>query len=220
MPRRMFAVNAAPWPRPHCNTAWKQPAKAARSSCTSADRTMLYAVAMGTGFRVGELASLTPASFDLAAVPSTVTVQASYSKRRRRDTQPLPTDVAAALRGYLVGKPAGQPVWPGNWHDWAADMLRVDLEAASIPFEDEQGRVADFHALRHSFIPLLERSGASPQAVPGTGPAFRHPADQAGLHPCPASRLGRGRPESPTAVFYSPQGPDHDRNGRRAGTAP
>lgn len=127
------------------------------------DRAMLYAVAMGTGFRVGELASLAPECFDLATSPATVTVQASYSKRRRRDTQPLPADVAAALRGYLTGKPARHPVWPGNWHDWAADMLRVDLEAAGIPFEDDQGRVCEFHALRHSFITLLERSGVSPK---------------------------------------------------------
>src|SRR4029078_1488128 len=46
----------------------------------------------------------------------------------------------------------------------AADMIRPDLEAAGIPFvvEGPDGaRYADFHALRHSFIALLDRSGAT-----------------------------------------------------------
>jgi hypothetical protein len=46
---------------------------------------------------------------------------------------PLPPDVAGALRRYLPGRPEGQPVWPGTWHKDAAEMLRVDLEAAGIP---------------------------------------------------------------------------------------
>ena len=42
-------------------------------------------------------------------------------------------------------------------------MLRIDLEAAGIPYRDESDRVADFHALRHSYITLLSRSGVSPK---------------------------------------------------------
>src|SRR5262249_807189 len=49
-------------------------------------RFLLYSVAGYTGLRIAELHSLTPASFDLTADPPTVTVQAGYSKRRRRDT--------------------------------------------------------------------------------------------------------------------------------------
>src|SRR5439155_4976937 len=54
-------------------------------------------------------------------------------------------------------------VWPGEWHKDAAEMLRGDLAAAGIPYRDGAGRVADFHALRHSYITLLERSGVSPK---------------------------------------------------------
>ncbi len=50
---------------------------------TGRDRAALYSVAMTTGFRVAELASLTPSSFDLAAEPATATVEAAYSKNRR-----------------------------------------------------------------------------------------------------------------------------------------
>ena len=66
---------------------------------------------------------------------------------------------------YLLGrdladKPAGQPVWPGTWPVAAAEMLRIDLEAAGIPYRDDADRVADFHALRHSHASHMLRNGA------------------------------------------------------------
>jgi hypothetical protein len=39
-----------------------------------------------------------------------------------------------------------------------AAMLRVDLEAAGIPYRDTAGRVVDFHALRASYITYLVRT--------------------------------------------------------------
>jgi integrase len=130
---------------------------------TGLERLMIYATAMVTGFRASELASLDPSSFDLDADPPTATVKAAYSKNRRKSVQPLPPDVAEALRRYLPSRPAGCPLWPGTWHKDAAEMLRLDLEVAGIPYRDSDGRVADFHALRHSYITLLERSGVSPK---------------------------------------------------------
>jgi integrase len=44
---------------------------------TGTDRAMLYRVAMGTGFRSGELRSLTPESFDLNGNTSRFTVEAA-----------------------------------------------------------------------------------------------------------------------------------------------
>jgi len=46
-----------------------------------------------------------------------------------------------------------------------AELMRVDLEAAGIPYEDEGGRVADFHALRHSFITNLAKGGVHPKVA-------------------------------------------------------
>jgi hypothetical protein len=92
-----------------------------------------------------------------------VTVKAAYAKNKKAADQPLPADVAEALRAYLDGMPRDKAVWPGKWFEDAAEMLRVDLEAAGIPYRDEAGQVADFHALRHSYITLLERSGVSPK---------------------------------------------------------
>jgi hypothetical protein len=50
----------------------------------------LYAVACGTGFRAGGLASLTPESFDLDAEAPTVTLAARSNKRGTGKVQPLP----------------------------------------------------------------------------------------------------------------------------------
>ena len=44
-------------------------------------------------------------------------------------------------------------------------MLRRDLEAAGIPYVDESGRYSDFHALRHTFITNMVKSGVSPKAA-------------------------------------------------------
>jgi hypothetical protein len=89
---------------------------------------------------------------------------AAETKNRKGATQPLSPDVVEALRGYLEGRPAGAPLWPGNWWKKGADMLRIDLDAAGISYavEGTDGPLyADFHALRHSYIALLEKSGAT-----------------------------------------------------------
>ena len=46
-----------------------------------------------------------------------------------------------------------------------ADMLRADLEAAGIPFRDSSGRVVDLHALRHTFVTTLAKSGVHPSTA-------------------------------------------------------
>lgn len=112
------------------------------SELTGPDRAMLYAVAMTTGYRAGELASMSSRSFKLDAEVPVACVRAGYSKNREESTQPLPTDVAAALRTYVVGRPTDGPLWPGSWHENAAEMLRGDLAAAEIPYRDDSGEVA------------------------------------------------------------------------------
>ncbi len=129
---------------------------------TGADRYFLYLVAAGTGFRASALSNLTPSDFDLSA--ATVTLAARFNKSRRLKVQPLPADVAAALRPYFDGKPAGAPVWGGTWarDHRGAEMLRNDLEAAGIAYATEGPdgpEYADFHSLRHSYLTLGGRSG-------------------------------------------------------------
>ena len=119
-------------------------------------RSMLYLVAANTGLRASELASLTAASFDLTGDPPTVTVEAAYSKHRRRDVLPLRADLADRLCPLLStfdSEAAGVPhnerstkgdpeaetsgerkpkrhMWAGTWAEKSAKMLRRDLKAA------------------------------------------------------------------------------------------
>jgi integrase len=150
---------------------------------TGPERAMLYRVASGTGFRADELASLTPASFDLQADPPTITVAAAYSKRKREDIQPVASHLAELVRPWLASRiesgrddsadvlplrrntgdsGSSGAVWPGTWHERAADMIREDLNVAGIRFETDQGRL-DFHSLRHSYISGLAAAGIHPK---------------------------------------------------------
>ena len=128
-----------------------------------ADRAVLYALALGTGFRANELRSLVPTCFDLDGDPPTVTVRAAYSKRRRDDAQPIRPELAAALRPWLAAKATGATVF-GPLTMRTGEMIRADLERADIPYETSQG-TADFHALRHSYVSSLARGTASVKAV-------------------------------------------------------
>jgi len=148
------------------------------------ERAMLCRLAVGTGFRAGELRSLTPESFDLDAEPPTVTVKAGYSKHRREDMQPIRRDLADLLGPWLKGKERGKPVFRIPLK--TAKMMRADLEAGRdawleespskkvrkerentsfLKYRDAAGRVADFHALRHTYISRLVRSGANVKVV-------------------------------------------------------
>ena len=125
---------------------------------TGPDRAMAYRVAMSTGFRADELRSLTPESFALDQTPPTIVCAAAYTKNGRKAEQPIPKALAAALRPWLATRRGGCPVFA--LPERAADMLRVDLTAAGIPFETPAG-VVDFHALRGTYVSALVSSGAS-----------------------------------------------------------
>lgn len=126
------------------------------------DRANLYLLAAYTGLRASELASLTPTSFDLET--GTVNVQAAYSKRRRNDTLPLHASLLERLRPWLAEKTG--TLWRGTWTEHrcanTARIFRRDLKRAGIAYVDEHGCFADFHALRHTFITQLARSGVHP----------------------------------------------------------
>jgi integrase len=129
------------------------------------DREMLYLVTVYTGLRASEVASLEPESFDFDANPPIVTLDAGYSKRRRKDQQPLHPDLVRVLIPWIKDRPPGERLWPGRWAQDGdgAEILRHDLESAGIPYRDASGRVADFHALRHTFVTRLVKAGVSPK---------------------------------------------------------
>ena len=166
---------------------------------TGPDRAILYRVAVGTGFRANELRSLTPKSFDLDANPPTVTVEAGYSKHRRKDVQPIRRDLADVLRTWIAGKQPSCPVF--NMPDKPVKLILADLAAAReawvkegrsaderrerqqttfLAYRDGANRVADFHALRHTYISRLVASGANIKV-----------AQELARHSSPTLTLGR-----------------------------
>lgn len=130
---------------------------------TGPERATLYRLAMGTGFRAEELRTLTPERFHLDGDKPTITVLACYAKNGKQAVQPITPEMAAGFRPFIAGRERGKPVItvPAK----TAKMLRRDLAAAGIPPVDSEGKVIDFHALRHSYITHLVRSGANPKVV-------------------------------------------------------
>jgi integrase len=135
-----------------------------RYGLSGPDRAMIYRVALGTGLRAGELASLTRRSFDLNADGGpVVAVEAGYSKRRRRDVLPMRADLAAILRPWLAGKDTAAPLWQIKRH-YTAKMVGEDLAAglaAANITPSTDPRTIDFHGLRHTYVSRLVRAGTS-----------------------------------------------------------
>jgi integrase len=131
---------------------------------TGRDRALLYTVAAATGFRAEEMSTLDPGSFELGGKVPSVTVRGEAAKNGKMACQPIPADLAATLRDYLSGRPAGSAIWPGTWWQKAAEMLQGDLELAGVPYATEgpEGPLyADFHSLRHAFVAALDRAGVT-----------------------------------------------------------
>lgn len=159
-----------------------------RSKLSGWERFTLYSTAISTGLRASELASLTPAHFDLASDPPTVRIDAADEKARRGDVLPIPPDVAELLAPWLESMAKDASLWPGVWaeqkrgsgliqrdladartawiEDAATDAERDDRERTDfLCYRDHDGKQADFHALRHTYLSRLGRSGASPKAM-------------------------------------------------------
>jgi integrase len=131
-----------------------------RAGLDGGARALAYQLAMETGLRERELLSLTPSSIQ----GTIVAVEAAYSKHRRADRLPLRPAMAAAMQQYSSGLPAGSHLFPISKYQ-ARRMLQADLKAAGIPYRDEAGKYADWHALRHSFISFLVEADVHPRVA-------------------------------------------------------
>lgn len=109
-------------------------------------------------------APLTPAWFELDAGTPRVVVAAAYSRGRRRDELPIRRDIAELLRPLIDRTTPDSAIWP-DLPRAMGQVLAADLEPAGIAETDDEGRVADFHALRHRFVSRLASSGVQPKVA-------------------------------------------------------
>ena len=130
---------------------------------TGPARALCYRLAVATGLRFSEIASITLASFALSGDSPSVTVAAGYTKNGEPATQPFPDDLATDLAPLVAATRPGCPVFP--LPDRGADMLKSDLQSAGIPYRDAAGLVFDFHSLRCQCATLADAAGVSPRVV-------------------------------------------------------
>ena len=114
------------------------------SSCTTFRgldghrRALLYRLILTTGLRRKEAMALTPAHLRA----SRISLIAGETKNRRAasiDVGPALSTALATITGRL---------FPGNWHDRSAVMVRRDAAAAGVNVTTR----LDLHSLRHTFI--------------------------------------------------------------------
>ncbi|UCC96595.1 MAG: tyrosine-type recombinase/integrase [Phycisphaerales bacterium] len=128
------------------------------------ERALLYKVAAETGLRANELRSLKVSSFDLEAC--TVRVRCSYTKNKNKAEISIRPDTAAELKNFFAGRLPDVKAFGGTLKRLTgrtALMLQADLADAGIPYVDDAGLYADFHALRHTTGSLLAATGCHPK---------------------------------------------------------
>ncbi len=177
------------------------------------ERALVYAVALQTGLRAGELATLTKASLHLGGERPFIVVEAGGTKNRRVARQFVRRELADQLAEHAARKAPGAKLFRFPDQSKLAKMLRDDLKRARDAWLDEakhdaqeaaerrdsdflspkdaDGRVIDFHALRHTCGGLGGPWRCEPQGDPVAHAALDHHADTRHLRP-PAARRGGG----------------------------
>ena len=136
-------------------------------------RQLLYATAICSGLRVGELRALSVSDLDLVA--GGIWLHAEWTKNRRDGFQPLPHALLEKLGEFVDTGTAGSlyekrhvrrdatsqtpkdPVLYVPTH--CARELSKDLASAGIPKETPRGKL-DFHALRVAYVSFCLEVGA------------------------------------------------------------
>ena len=121
---------------------------------------IVYLTAVLTGIRHGELQELRWADFKLDGEKASVTVRASVSKNHKQACLPLHPALATALR-ELRPSDAKTADLVFNGLVPRSKVFNAHLKAAKIVKMDAEGRVMDFHSLRHTFCTNLQCAGVS-----------------------------------------------------------
>jgi len=119
-------------------------------------RTLLYLVASLSGLRKKELSSLKVRDLDL--INGGLILDPSWTKNRKSDFQPLPSQLLNQVAESCKGKVSEDHLFKVPSH--TARCLDHDLQRAGIPKLTEEGKV-DFHAFRNVYASLVVEAGAT-----------------------------------------------------------
>ncbi len=123
-------------------------------------RRLAYLLALTTGLRRGEIKDLRWGDVELESEAACLHVRASTSKNHKSATIALRPELVSeltAIRG--PNTEPGDFVFPKGVPHYKT--VTADLGRAGIPVWDGTGGKVDFHALRHTFCTLLQKSGVS-----------------------------------------------------------
>jgi integrase len=179
--RRMLLPEEWEWLRAKLVTA------AERYRVPAQERMLLYATAIQTGLRAGELRGLKRGQLFLDGDQPYITCKAGQTKNAKDARQYIRSELAAAIQTHVATKLPTAPVFAMPPAEDLADMLRGDLRDARGEWLDaakhdpkehrkrlqsdflcaqsHDGERLDFHSLRHTCGAWLTLTGAHPKAV-------------------------------------------------------
>ncbi len=156
-----------------------QPERRAMLEKRGQERAMFYLLAVSTGLRRKELASITISQLHLEDTTPHLTLHANDAKSGKAANIPLREDVVVELKKIISSRFTPQQgeteSLPLN-----AKLLKTpptikvfdaDIQAAGIAKRDARGRVVDIHALRYTFGTHLSAAGVHPRTAMA---AMRH----------------------------------------------
>jgi integrase len=141
------------------------------------ERYLIYKVAVLTGLRRGEIASLTLDHLRLDGPTAFLSMKPSDTKNREAVDIPLRADLLDELRQWVEIKTRSRSTLKiksasidrnqrlFNVPKSLVRCLDRDLAAAGIAKVDDRGRTVDVHALRHTFGTLLSKGGVAPRTA-------------------------------------------------------
>jgi integrase len=126
----------------------------------SGPRGIIYFTAARTGLRQEELRQLIWGDVRLDEKMPLIIVRAETAKNKKEEPVCLVPEIVEALKAHR----------PAHWSPPdlvflngipRASRLKVDAERVGVAYKDEQGRYADFHALRYTWATFMRKHGIS-----------------------------------------------------------
>jgi len=125
---------------------------------SSGPRGIIYFTAARTGLRQEELRQLQWGDVRLEVKIPQILVRAETAKNKRQEPVYLVPEIVEALEAHRPAAWSPSDLVFTNGIP-RASRLKVDAERVGVAYRDEQGRYADFHALRYTWATFMRKHG-------------------------------------------------------------